>query len=102
MFIQCLPCHIAYRVVARVESLASDSQYILQTIGLNTQLPVSHQTGASHTRSLTAQYYSQIGNSNVYQNIYNHFFILEEKLLEKLYNIYKFDFILFNFDPKKL
>ena len=62
MFIQCLPCHIAYRVVARVESLATDSQYILQTIGLNTRLPVSHQTGASHTSSLTAQYFSQIGN----------------------------------------
>ena len=26
----------------------------------------------------------------------------ELTLLEKLYNIYKFDFILFNFDPKKL
>ena len=37
-----------------------------------------------------------------HQNIYHHFYILEEKLLEKLYNIYKFDFILFNFDPKKL
>ena len=29
-------------------------------------------------------------------------FITDEKLLEKLYNIYKFDFILFNFDPKDL
>ena len=75
MFIQCLPCHISYRVVARMESLAWDSQYILRTIGLNTLLPVSHQTGASHSSSLAAQYYSEIGNlhsslKSVWTNIF--------------------------------
>ena len=33
MYMQCLPCHISYSVIARMESLARDSQYVLQTIG---------------------------------------------------------------------
>ena len=33
MYMQCLPCHISYSVIARMESLGRDSQYVLQTIG---------------------------------------------------------------------
>ena len=63
MYVQCLPCHLQYTVTARLDSLARDSQYILQTIGLNTRLPVSHQTRGHNSHSLVAEYYQQLGEN---------------------------------------
>ena len=67
MYVQCLPCHIQYTVTARLETLATDSRYILQTIGVNDMLPISHRTGHHHSRSLVEDYYHQIGQSGLCQ-----------------------------------
>ena len=78
---QCLPCHIQYQVIARLETLERDSAYILQSIGVTTRLPVSHTTQGNTSNTLVTSYYSQINNN----------------LLDKLYSLYKYDFLLFNF-----
>ena len=81
MYMQCLPCHIQYHVIARLESLERDSAYILQSIGVTSRLPVSHTTQGNSSNNLVTSYYSQI----------------DSNLLDKLYSLYKYDFLLFNF-----
>ena len=81
MYMQCMPCHIQYRVIARLETLKRDSEHILQSIGVSSRLPHSHTTQGKSTDNLVASYYSQ----------------LDKQLLGKLYDLYKFDFLLFNF-----
>ena len=81
MYEQCLPCHVQYRVVARLETLQRDSAHILQTIGVSARLPRSHTTRGNTTDHTVQHYFSQ----------------LDTVALDKLYNLYKFDFLLFNF-----
>ena len=76
-----MPCHIQYQVIARLDTLERDSAYILQSIGVTTRLPVSHTTQGKSSNDLVYQYYSQIDTT----------------LLDKLYSLYKYDFLLFNF-----
>ena len=44
MYLQCLPCHLHYRVVGRLDTLARDSAYVLAALGLPARLPHSHGT----------------------------------------------------------
>jgi len=81
MYMQCMPCHIQYRVIARLETLEKDSAHILQSLGVSSRLPKSHTTQGKTTDNLVSTFYSQIN----------------QDLLSKLYNLYKFDFLLFNF-----
>jgi len=81
MYMQCMPCHIQYRVIARLETLSADSAHILQSIGVSSRLPKSHTTQGKTTNNLVSTFYSEINS----------------ELLSKLYNLYKFDFLLFNF-----
>lgn len=57
MYLQCMPCHIQYRVIARLETLAADSAYILKAVG-------GRASGGSHVvsrgahQTTTVPYYS--------------------------------------------
>ena len=50
-------------LAAKEDFRINSSQYILQTIGLNTRLPVSHQTRGLNSHSLVAEYYQQLGEN---------------------------------------
>ena len=80
MYMQCMPCHIKYNIIARLDTLVKDSEQVFKSIGVSDHLPVSHATGNT-TENTVASYYSDISKD----------------LLDKLYNIYKFDFLLFDY-----
>ena len=85
MYIQCMACHINYTIIARLDTLTKDSEQIFKSIGLDAELPKSHVTQGNTTDNTVASYYSQIS----------------KHLLEKLLDIYKFDFLLFNYSGKE-
>jgi chondroitin 4-sulfotransferase 11 len=82
MYLQCMPCHIQYSIIARLDTLTVDSDQIFKSMAVSAQLPRSHVTQGRTTDNTVATYYSQISKD----------------LLDKLYNIYKFDFLLFNYN----
>uniref|UniRef100_A0A8C4SSJ9 Carbohydrate sulfotransferase n=1 Tax=Erpetoichthys calabaricus TaxID=27687 RepID=A0A8C4SSJ9_ERPCA len=78
----CHPCILHYDVVGKYETLDDDARYILQLIGADkaVKFPSSSQT-ARTTDDMTAQFFKKI--TPFYQ--------------KKLYNLYKMDFLLFNY-----
>ena len=81
IYLQCMPCHIKYTIISRLDTLSRDSEQIFKTLELSAQLPKSHVTQGNTTDNTVSSYYSTISKD----------------LLDKLYNIYKFDFLLFNY-----
>ncbi|XP_044038232.1 carbohydrate sulfotransferase 11-like isoform X1 [Siniperca chuatsi] len=78
----CHPCLIHYDVVGKYETLEQDSRYVLQLAGVEDQ--VSFPTSSKSTRTtadMAAQFFHNI--SPFYQ--------------KKLYNLYRMDFLLFNY-----
>lgn len=78
----CHPCIIHYDVVGKYETLDEDARYILQLAGVSdrVQFPSSSKSTRT-TDDMTAQFFHKI--SPFYQ--------------KKLYNLYKMDFLLFNY-----
>ncbi|KAJ8260047.1 hypothetical protein GJAV_G00176460 [Gymnothorax javanicus] len=78
----CHPCLIHYDVVGKYETLEQDSHYVLQLAGAEAE--VRFPTSGKSTRTtgdMAAQFFRSI--SPFYQ--------------KKLYNLYKMDFLLFNY-----
>ncbi|XP_029102200.1 carbohydrate sulfotransferase 11-like isoform X2 [Scleropages formosus] len=78
----CHPCLIHYDVIGKYETLEQDSRYVLQLAGVDSQ--VQFPTTGKHTRTtgdMAAQFFNNI--SPFYQR--------------KLYNLYRMDFLLFNY-----
>ncbi|KAM9444631.1 carbohydrate sulfotransferase 11 isoform 2-T2 [Clarias gariepinus] len=78
----CHPCLIHYDVVGKYESLAEDSRYVLKLAGAEREVkfPASSKSVRT-TESMAAKFFSNI--SPFYQ--------------KKLYNLYRMDFLLFNY-----
>lgn len=78
----CHPCLIHYDVVGKYETLVQDSRYVLQAAGVDhlVRFPASGKTTRT-TGDMAAQYFHKI--SPFYQ--------------KKLFNLYKMDFLLFNY-----
>ena len=85
MYIQCMPCHINYTIIARLDTLDKDSEQIFKSMGVDAELPKSHVTQGNTTDNTVATYYSQISKD----------------LLDRLIDIYKFDFLLFNYSAQE-
>lgn len=89
IFILCTPCHIRYDVIASMETLAQDSQFVLHHIGQDKLggLEWTHKTDQSTTKSaeeLPQKYFKQLLPSEIRQ----------------LYYKYLMDFLLFDYDPE--
>lgn len=78
----CHPCLIHYHVVGKYESLTRDSRYVLKLAGAEDQVefPASSKSRRT-TENMTAKFFNNI--SPFYQ--------------KKLYNLYRMDFLLFNY-----
>ncbi|XP_061213142.1 carbohydrate sulfotransferase 13 isoform X1 [Neopsephotus bourkii] len=78
----CHPCIVHYDVVGKYETLAEDANYILQLVGADTSIkfPSSSKTTRT-TDDMTAQFFQDI--SPFYQR--------------RLFNLYKMDYLLFNY-----
>ena len=61
--------------------MKSDSKIILRTIGISEELKKTHASGEKGSDQTLKKYYSK----------------LDRKLLDKLYNLYELDFLLFNY-----
>ena len=78
IYILCMPCHFKYSILARLDTLAMDSREIFKALNISASLHHNHVTQGNN---MVASYYST----------------LSMELLGKLVNIYKFDFLLFNY-----
>ena len=81
IYLLCMPCHFKYSIMARVDTLTQDSEQIFKSINVSDSLPRNHITQGNTTDSTVSSYYSTISHD----------------LLDKLVEIYKFDFLLFNY-----
>lgn len=78
----CHPCLVQYDVVGKYESLAQDSRYVLRSAGLEDKVRFpAFSKSARTTESMAAEYFRDI------QPFYQ----------RKLYNLYRMDFLLFNY-----
>ena len=68
-------------MIARLDSFTVDSAYILKAIGVPGRLGVSHPTQGNKTENTVASFFST----------------LDRALLDQLYQIYRPDFLLFNY-----
>lgn len=92
----CTPCHVNFSVIAKLETLTRDQEYIIRRAGLENILMPSRYNDrpriilnkardGKKTYDLTKRYYSQ----------------LSEEQLKKLYNIYGLDFEMFGYNITK-
>lgn len=85
MFLLCTPCHVKYDIIAKMETLTQDSDFILYHRGLadKVQIHWSHRTDQTHkTSDVAERYYSQLTSTEVKQ----------------LYYKYLMDFLMFEYD----
>ncbi|KAK7086393.1 hypothetical protein SK128_021996 [Halocaridina rubra] len=85
IFLLCTPCHIRYDIIAKMETLSRDADFILYHRGLSDTVHVewSHRTDQSKkTSDVVKSYYSQLTSSEVKQ----------------LYYKYLPDFLMFEYD----
>ena len=81
-------CQINYDIIGKMESFSMDSKYIMDKTGMNStkvkleeKNNVSSGTGES-TEELTKKMFAKISN----------------ELIEKLFELYKFDFEMFDYE----
>uniref|UniRef100_A0A3P8UVU8 Carbohydrate sulfotransferase n=1 Tax=Cynoglossus semilaevis TaxID=244447 RepID=A0A3P8UVU8_CYNSE len=78
----CHPCHIHYDLVGKYETLEEDANYILRLVGVGDYLHFPSYTKSTRTTdAMTAKFFSNISSKQQIQ----------------LYQLYKFDFLLFNY-----
>ncbi|XP_026462418.1 carbohydrate sulfotransferase 11-like [Ctenocephalides felis] len=79
----CTPCQLRFDVIAKVETLKDDQQYLIEEAHLQKLItPQWKNSGKGKTTTqLVAEYYSQ----------------LTKKQIMQLYDIYRYDFELFNY-----
>ena len=89
---RCQHCYIPYTMIGRMETFDEDVQYIILKNGLEKHLPItkalqfksknSSLRGNKENRSITMQHFSQ----------------LKKQQIKELYELYKMDFELFEYD----
>lgn len=82
----CTPCMFKFDVVAKIETLDEDQQYVIEKAGLKEVLQ-SQWKNAGHgpTSDHVAKYYAKLKRSDIL----------------RLYKLYKYDFQLFNYSIKE-
>merc|ERR1719233_2007283 len=81
--VNCAPCNVDYRAVVKLENLAQDLLFIGQMVEVQFEMVVNLNPSSGETSELAKEYFSQIHQQDV----------------EKLNQLYKFDFELFDYDP---
>ena len=89
---RCQHCYIPYTVIGRMETFDEDVRYIILKNRLEKQLPI---TKALQFKSKNS---SLRGNKENESITMQHFSQLKKQQIEKLYELYKMDFELFEYD----
>ncbi|CAH2312047.1 carbohydrate sulfotransferase 13 [Pelobates cultripes] len=77
----CHPCIVHYDVVGKYETLEEDAQYVLQLIGVGDSIKFPSSKSPRTTGGMAAEFFK--GVNRFYQR--------------RLFNLYKMDFLLFNY-----
>merc|ERR1712179_33874 len=81
--VNCAPCNVDYRVVVKLENLAQDLPFVGEMAGVQFEMVANLNPSSGKTSELAKEYFSLIHQQDV----------------EKLNQLYKFDFELFDYDP---
>ena len=81
--VHCAPCNVNYKAVVKLENLAQDLHFIGQMAGVQFDKVVALNPSSGETSELAMEYFSLIHKEDV----------------ERLYELYKFDFEMFDYDP---
>ena len=81
--VNCAPCNVDYKVVVKLENLAQDLPFVGEMAGVQFEMVANLNPSSGKTSELAKEYFSQIHQQDV----------------EKLNQLYKFDFELFDYDP---
>jgi len=84
-YFQCMPCHIKYDILGRIDTMPEDSREILKRIGVKKQLPFAHVTQGKTSDQTVENFCAE----------------LDTATLDRLYKLYEMDFLLFNFSPDR-
>ena len=93
----CSPCAVYFNVIAKVETLAKDSQYVIQQLGLGHLLSVK-QLSKRRKKQLRFVMNQSHDGRNTTSLLKSYFSQLNETLLNKLLEIYGIDFEMFGYD----
>ena len=88
---RCSYCDINYDIIGRMETWNDDLNYIIRKRGIENTLP-PQKANISFTHHSWKQ--------NTEQMTIKHFSTLSDKQKEDLYNMFRMDFEMFNYDPK--
>lgn len=93
----CSPCAVNFSVIGKVETLARDSAFVIQQLGLGHVL--GRKVSDRRTRLRTVMNKSRDGK-NTTALIKHYFSQLDENMLNDLLKIYGIDFEMFGYDPR--
>ena len=79
----CAPCNVDYKAVVKLENMAQDLLFIGQMAGVHFEKVGILNPSSGETSELAMEYFSLIHKEDV----------------ERLYELYKFDFEMFDYDP---
>lgn len=95
-YIICSPCEINYNIILKLESIDEDSDMLVYRTGLPELKPkLVHKTPQSHLSNLTNNKTEDSHHENV---ITLYFSQVSDRQILKLYDIFKIDFEMFDYD----
>ena len=80
----CDYCYLDYEVIGKMDTFTNDSNYIMSKTGMRASIEQEHISSGGSTSDLAKVYFAKLPN----------------KLIEKLHQLYKIDFEMFNYDHK--
>lgn len=92
----CSPCAVYFNVIAKVETLAKDSMYVIQQLGLTHLLSINF--GERRKKKMRSLMNRSRDGRNTTALLKYYFSQLDENLLNQLLEIYGVDFEMFGYD----
>lgn len=92
----CSPCAVYFNVIAKVETLAKDSMFVIQQLGLGHLLSI--KVGERRRKQMRSVMNQSRDGRNTTSLLKHYYSQLDENLLNKLLEIYGIDFEMFGYD----
>lgn len=95
----CNPCLVTYDYITKLETINQDSEYLLEKLDARSvgSFPVSNDRGKDKSGPPVS---NQVAYQKYLEKILQPYKTIEKSTLRKIYQIYKYDFLMFGYDPK--